>query len=80
MGSMHQIRDGVAAEIRSKLIELQGSRTDAEMAGVLGITRSHWAHIRGKRRSVTYAIVKRASAEFPKEILPMVVNDLSGVA
>lgn len=79
MSSMHQIRDReTSQEIASTLSGLQGSRSDGEMAGLLGITRTHWAHIKAGRRFVTYAIVKRASRAFP-EVLPIVMRDLAGV-
>ena len=63
-------------EVLVKLRELQGSRTDGEFAGLIGISRSHWAHIRGGRRYLTYAITKRALVHFP-ELYPIVVRDLA---
>lgn len=80
MSSMHQIQDReMSREIAKTLIELQGDRSDAEMAKLLGITRGHWSHIKQGRRYVTYAIVKQAGATFP-EVLRIVLRDLSGAA
>jgi len=44
----------------TRLIELQGSRSDSAMAAWLGIDRSHWAHIRAGRRTLTLRIIERA--------------------
>lgn len=68
--------DRMTAEVRAKLIELQGSRTDEEFAGLIGVTRSHWTHIRAGRRGLTYAITKRAVRVFP-ELYPLVMRDLT---
>lgn len=67
----------MTAEVLARLIELQGRRTDDEFASLLGISRSHWGHIRAKRRTLTYAITKRALRAFP-ELYPIIMQDLSG--
>ncbi len=79
MDDMHQLTDGVAAEIAAKLTELQGDRSDAEMGALLGVTRVHWSHIRAGRRSASYALVKRAAVLFP-DLYPIVMRDLMGEA
>jgi transposase len=66
----------MTAEVLARLIELQGSRTDEEFAALLGVSRSHWAHIRAHRRRLTYAITKRALRVFP-ELYPIVMQDLA---
>lgn len=66
----------MTADVLARLTALQGDRTDAEMAGLLGISRSHWGHIRAKRRTLTYGITKRAVRVFP-ELYPVVVQDLA---
>lgn len=73
MGDM-QFRDGVVRELAAKLIELQGTRTDAEMGELLGISRVHWSHIKAMRREPSYALVKRAAAIFP-ELSLIVIRD-----
>ena len=65
----------MTADVLARLIALQGDRTDAEMAALLEISRSHWGHIRAERRTLTYAITKRALRVFP-ELYPLVVRDL----
>jgi hypothetical protein len=69
-----QFRDGVSKLIAAKLSELQGSRTDAEMGHLLGVTRVHWAHIKAGRREPSYALAKRASLIFP-ELSLIVIRD-----
>lgn len=66
----------MTAAVRDRLIELQGGRTDAEMAALLGVSRPHWTHIRAHRRQLTYALTKRALAHFP-ELYPIVMQDLA---
>lgn len=69
-----QFRDNVSKQIATKLRELQGSRTDAEMGALLGVTRIHWLHIKAGRREPSYALAKRASAVFP-ELSMIVIRD-----
>lgn len=64
--------------VLAKLTEIQRQRgeTDEQFAGVLGVSRSHWTHIRNGRRHLTYPITKRAAQRFP-EVYQLVVIDLS---
>lgn len=65
------------AEVVTRLIQLQGDRSDGEMAALLGCTRSHWAHIKAGRRQLTYSRLKHAVRAFPG-LWPDVMQDLSG--
>jgi len=67
----------MTADVLARLIELQGKRTDGDFASTLGVTRSHWGHIRAGRRRLTYALTKRALRIFP-ELYPIVMQDLAG--
>lgn len=69
----------MAEEVVSKLLELQGTRTDVEMGRLLGVSRSHWCHIKAGRRQLTYALIQRAIKAFPG-VWPAVVNDLNAEA
>lgn len=76
MDDMHTLpRDGAAAEIATLLTRLQGDRTDADFAAVLGCTRVHWSHIRAGRRRLSYAMAKRVGRLFP-EVLSILMRDL----
>lgn len=79
MSNMHQTADGVSAQVAAKLAELQGDRTDAEFAALLGITRGHWSHIRAGRRQASYAFIKRVAQMFP-DLYPIVMRDLTAGA
>lgn len=79
MERMQNLPDGVAEQIAAKLAELQGNRTDAEFADLLGCTRPHWHHIRSGKRHPSYAMVKRAVRHFP-ELYPIVMRDLTAEA
>jgi transcriptional regulator with XRE-family HTH domain len=78
MKHMHEVTAPVSQQIAAKLAELQGRRTDEEFAALLGVTRTHWSHIRSGRRKASYALVKRAAALFP-ELYPIVMRDLVAV-
>jgi len=75
MVRMQQLDDGVSKRLAEKLTRLQGERSDAEFARLLGCTRPHWHHIRSGKRRVSYAMVKRAAVHFP-ELYPIVMRDL----
>ena len=62
MSAMRQIDQDVSTKIATRLAELQGSRTDAEMAALLGCTRPHYWNIKPGQRRPSYALVKRALA------------------
>lgn len=66
MSVMRNVEDGVDVLVAAKLAEIQGTRTDAEFAAILGVSRAHWTHIRAGRRSPSYALIKRAAAQFPE--------------
>jgi hypothetical protein len=79
MSVMHEVTRDVNDEVVAKLVELQGHEKDGAFALRLGVTRSHWAHIKAGRRKVSYALAKRAAGVFPA-ILPILMRDLSGAA
>jgi hypothetical protein len=60
-----QFRDQVSSVLALKLIELQGTSTDAEMGRLLGVSRVHWLHIKAGRRQPSYALIKRATVRWP---------------
>jgi transcriptional regulator with XRE-family HTH domain len=66
----------LAVEIRRALIAHQGSRTDAEMAGEMGVTREHWWHIKNGSRRPSYALIKRAARRYP-DLTVLVLRDLT---
>lgn len=77
MSVMKFLDDEGAERVRLKLVELQGDRSDAEMARLLGCTRPHWWNVKNDRRGASYALVKRAIQAFP--VLSLVImQDLTG--
>lgn len=76
MSDMRSMSDEVGRRVATKLAELQGSRTDAEMGRLLGVGRVYWWQVKHGKRRLSYARVKRAAGLFP-EILSIVVHDLS---
>lgn len=50
----------------TKLLEMQGSASDAEMAQRLGVARSLWNHIRLGRRALSLNMIRRAIALYPE--------------
>ena len=77
MSGMRQIDDELAERIAAALVELQGERTDAEFAALLGCTRPHWWNVKHGRRRPSYALVKRAMAHFPTALTAIVLHDLT---
>jgi hypothetical protein len=77
MSDMRFLDDEGKRRVRLKLTELQGERSDAEMARLLGCTRPHWWNVKHDRRGASYALVKRAIQVFPTLSL-VVMQDLSG--
>ena len=77
MSVMNFLDDEGRRRVRLKLVELQGDRTDGEMAALLGCTRPHWWNVKHGHRGVSYALIKRAGRTFPS-ILTTVIHDLSG--
>lgn len=65
--------------VTSRLVSLQGGRSDAEMADILGCARVYYLQLRTGRRRLSYAMAKRAARHFP-EILAMLMRDLTEVA
>lgn len=59
-----------------RIMDLRRGRPHTETAALLGLSRSHWAHIRSGRRPFTYARLQRAVQVFP-ELLSDVVADLA---
>ena len=74
--TMYEVTRGVNDEVVAKLIELQGDGKDAKVAEALGVTRSHWSHLKAGRKKMSYALVKRAIVAYPA-ILPIVMRDLT---
>jgi hypothetical protein len=71
--------DRMAEQVLAKMVELQDGRTDAEMGALIGVSPSHWRHIKAKRRRLTYQIMQRAVRAFPS-LYPVVMSDLAGEA
>lgn len=65
------------AEVVEKLTQLQGERTDAEMAALLGCSRSHWAHIKAGRKHFTLARLQQVCRAFP-DVWPEVAAEMTG--
>lgn len=64
-------------KIVERLADLQGGRTDGEMARLLGIHRTHWFNLRTGKRRLSRDVLTRAIAAFP-DVWPDVVRDLAG--
>jgi hypothetical protein len=79
MSDMRFLDDELAERVRLKLVDLQGQRTDAAFAVLLGCTRPHWWNVKHGRRRASYALVKRAAQHFPI-LYAVVLNDLSAPA
>ncbi len=62
-----------------ELIELQGKRTDKEMAEWLGIERSYWYRIRSGRRPLGWKAIKTALAK-NKRLMKFHRMDMDGAA
>jgi hypothetical protein len=69
--------DHMAEQVLAKLVELQNGRTDAQMGDLIGVSPSHWRHIKAGRRRLTYRIMQRAVRAFPP-LYPIVMRDLAG--
>lgn len=67
----------MSEEVRERLIGLQGGKTDAEFAALLGVSRSYWTHIRNRNRHLSYAVTKKAIKAFP-ELYLIASQDLAG--
>lgn len=76
MSDMSFIDDALAVQVAAKLVELQGARTDAEMATLLECTRPHWWNVKNGKRRPSYELVKRAMKHFPA-LYPIVMRDLA---
>jgi hypothetical protein len=61
----------------ARLMELQGSRSDTEMARLLGTSRAQWNHLKGSRRKPTLRFGRRAVQVFGDEC-PELATDLAG--
>jgi hypothetical protein len=51
--------------------------SNADIAAMLGCTRTHWSHLRKGDRQMSYAMVKRIGKVYP-ELYAIVVRDLMG--
>lgn len=78
MSVMRSMNDDVGRRVVARLTELQGSRTDAEMAALIGCNRTHWWSLKNERRNMTYALARRAATQFP-DVLRILMRDLSDV-
>lgn len=50
----------------ARLIEMQGSRSDTEMAELFGVTRSYWSLLRNGRREMSLNLIRRALELHPE--------------
>lgn len=73
---MRELPQTVSREIVATLAEAQADESDRKFAVRLGVTRSHWAHLKAGRREVSYALAKRAAGVFPG-VLQTIMRDLS---
>lgn len=76
MGDMRSMTPDVGTAVAVKLTELQGERSDAEMAKLLGCSRMYWWRIRNHKSRPSYTLVKRAAVTFP-DVLRIVMRDLT---
>lgn len=63
-------------DVVARLVVLQGDELDEPFAERLGISRTHWSHIRAGRRRPTYALIRRAVKLYP-ELWPLVIEDIA---
>lgn len=66
----------VTSRVATKLAELQGERSDAEMADLLDVSRPYYWSLKNGKRRPSYALMKRAASIWP-EIALMVVRDVA---
>lgn len=59
---MSERTDAVVAKLR----QLQGDRSDAEMADLLAVSRPHWSRVKRGQRVLSRAALLRAVAAFPE--------------
>jgi len=69
----------VAQQITARVVELQGERSDLEMAQILGCSRPYYSLLKSHKRQMSYPMAKRASVVWP-EVLTLLMRDLMEVA
>lgn len=79
MSDMRAMGVVLAGQVGAKLAELQGERTDAQMAAILGCSRQHYWRIRKGQKRPSYEMAKRAGVVFP-EVLTLMMRDLTAPA
>ena len=50
----------------TRLLEIQQSKTDGQVAHEFGVDRTYWAHIRAGRRALSLNMIRRAIALYPE--------------
>lgn len=75
MSDMRQISDDLGRAVAARLVELQGSETDAAFARRLGCTREHWWNVKNGHRNASYEFIKRAGRVYP-DLQFLVMRDL----
>lgn len=50
----------------TRLLEIQQSKTDLEVANEFGVDRTYWTHIRAGRRDLSLNMIRRAIALYPE--------------
>jgi hypothetical protein len=75
MSDIRTLGSALAKQVGAKLAELQGERTDAQMAAILGCSRQHYWRIKKGQKFPSYAMAKRAGAVFP-EVRDLIILDL----
>lgn len=61
----------------ARLVQLQGKRTDTEMAALLGVSKGQWSHIKAGRRNLTRERIAHAVRAFGAE-WPELAADIAG--
>lgn len=77
MSDMRQVDQELTDRLTAALVEIQGNRSDAAFAQLLGCTRPHWWNVKHRKRRPSYALVKRAVQQFPGALRPIVMQDLA---
>ena len=52
--------------LMARLLELQGTRSDTEMAELFGVTRSYWSFLRAGKRAMSLHLIRRALELYPE--------------
>lgn len=78
-GGLGYLPAALSSEVYRCLAALQGGRSNAEMAAILGVDSIQYWRIKKGERRISYEMTKRAGATFP-EVLDIVMRDLTGAA